>query len=310
MATYSVTQGSSTIQISSTAAGFTQNSNPYQYYLNNLGASSASDSFIITFGDGSSIRFTDFNNFTFSSTSVSVAGIPGSPESGFTNSINFIGGVDRNTYFDIYDNLSGLKLLDNYQPQSQFRFDDGYSQPYVFIGYSSGSLTLRSPYHKNDDQSASGVTINSSGTVSFPSNYPPIANRGGASGTSISQYVSGGGANPWVFALTAPDTTAPTLSSSTPADNATAVAIGSNLVLNFSESIIAGTGSIILKKGDSTTIATIPVTDAQVAISGSTITINPTTDLDYSTSYYLEIAGGVFKDAANNPYAGISNPTT
>jgi hypothetical protein len=66
MATYSVTQGSSTIQISSTAAGFTQNSNPYQYYLNDLGASNASDSFIITFGDGTSIRFTDFNNFTYS----------------------------------------------------------------------------------------------------------------------------------------------------------------------------------------------------------------------------------------------------
>jgi hypothetical protein len=83
MATYSVTQGSSTIQISSTAAGFTQNSNPYQYYPNNLGASSAADSFIITFGDGSSIRFTDFINFGASTASISVAGIPGTPEFGF-----------------------------------------------------------------------------------------------------------------------------------------------------------------------------------------------------------------------------------
>ena len=106
------------------------------------------------------------------------------------------------------------------------------------------------------------------------------------------------------------DTTAPTLSSSTPADDATAVAIGSNIVLNFSETVVAGTGDFIIKKADGTTVATIPVSNAQVSISGSTVTINPSTDLDYATSYYVEIASGVFKDSANNNYAGISGSTT
>ena len=106
------------------------------------------------------------------------------------------------------------------------------------------------------------------------------------------------------------DTTAPTLSSSAPADDATAVAIGSNIVLTFSETVVAGSGNIILKKADGTTIATIPVSDSQVFISGSTVTINPSSDLDYSTSYYIEIASGVLKDTADNPFAGISGSST
>ena len=106
------------------------------------------------------------------------------------------------------------------------------------------------------------------------------------------------------------ENTAPTLSSSTPADDATAVAIGANLVLNFSETVVAGTGDFIIKKADGTTVATIPVSGAQVSISGSTVTIDPSTDLDYATSYYVEIASGVLKDSANNNYAGISGSTT
>ncbi|MCP4881737.1 MAG: hypothetical protein GY905_14440, partial [Gammaproteobacteria bacterium] len=42
------------------------------------------------------------------------------------------------------------------------------------------------------------------------------------------------------------DTTAPTLSSSSPADNATAVAVGSNIVLNFSEAVDVESGNIVI----------------------------------------------------------------
>lgn len=44
------------------------------------------------------------------------------------------------------------------------------------------------------------------------------------------------------------DTTAPTLTSTTPLDNATGVSVGSNLVLTFSESVQAGSGNIEIRK--------------------------------------------------------------
>jgi len=110
----------------------------------------------------------------------------------------------------------------------------------------------------------------------------------------------------------APDTTAPTLTSSTPTDSATAVATGANIVLTMSENVTAVTGkNITIKKtSDDSTITTIDAADAQVTGSGtSTITINPTSNLAAGTEYYVLIDSGAFKDSANNNYAGISATT-
>lgn len=104
------------------------------------------------------------------------------------------------------------------------------------------------------------------------------------------------------------DTAAPTLSSSTPADNATAVAVGSNIVLTFNENVAVGTGNIVISNGTDT--RTIAVGDAQVTISGNTVTINPTADLNTETTYYVQMASGVLTDTAGNAYAGISDTTT
>jgi len=56
------------------------------------------------------------------------------------------------------------------------------------------------------------------------------------------------------------DTTNPTLSSSAPADNATAVAENANIVLNFSEAVDVESGNITIKKtsDDSTVAAGVP----------------------------------------------------
>jgi VCBS repeat-containing protein len=102
------------------------------------------------------------------------------------------------------------------------------------------------------------------------------------------------------------DTLAPTLSSSTPADNAIGVANSSNIVLTFSEAVQAGTGNIVISNGTDD-IRTINVTDSQVTISGSTVTINPTNDLQAGSSYHVQIDNGAIKDMAGNGYAGISN---
>lgn len=104
------------------------------------------------------------------------------------------------------------------------------------------------------------------------------------------------------------DTTAPTVTTFSPADNATGVAVGSNMVLTFNEPIQKGSGNIVISNGSDT--RTIPVGDAQITVSGSTVTINPTADLQTSSNYYVQLAAGAIKDLAGNNYAGISNTTT
>ena len=92
------------------------------------------------------------------------------------------------------------------------------------------------------------------------------------------------------------DTTKPTLSSFTPADNSTSVAVNSNLVLSFSESVVAGAGTIVIHAANGSVVSTISAADtSQVTISGGTVTINPSSDLAQGTSYYITIGGDAFR---------------
>ena len=112
--------------------------------------------------------------------------------------------------------------------------------------------------------------------------------------------------------FTTADVNAPTLSSSTPADEATGIAVDTNIVLNFNEAVDAESGNIIIyKSSDDSQVESIPVGDAKVSGSGSTtITINPSTTLDGSTAYYVQVAATAFDDSSSNSYAGISDATT
>jgi methionine-rich copper-binding protein CopC len=103
------------------------------------------------------------------------------------------------------------------------------------------------------------------------------------------------------------DTTAPTVLSFNPTDGATGVAPGSHIVLTFSESIARGTGSIVLKTAAGATIESFDAaTSNRLTLSGSTLTIDPTSDLANGTNYYLTFAAGTVKDLAGNAYAGIT----
>lgn len=105
----------------------------------------------------------------------------------------------------------------------------------------------------------------------------------------------------------APDTTAPTVSTFSPLDAATGVAIGSDITVTFSEAIQRGTGNIVLKDAANNVIATYDAaTSTNLSISGSTLTINPTSNLSYSTQYFVTFAAGTIKDLAGNSYAGTA----
>ena len=107
------------------------------------------------------------------------------------------------------------------------------------------------------------------------------------------------------------DVNKPALLSANPADDATGVGITQNLVLTFSEPVQSGSGNVTLyKTGVGTAVETFAITDARVTVSGSQITVNPNATLDYSTSYYLEIASGAVTDLAGNIYDGLSGGTS
>jgi len=85
------------------------------------------------------------------------------------------------------------------------------------------------------------------------------------------------------------------------------VARTSDIVLTFSENVQKGTGNILIRQVlDDSVFATIDVTSALVSVSGDQITINPSSDLVASTSYYIEMAAGVIEDVAGNDYAGLA----
>ncbi|MDC3383190.1 Ig-like domain-containing protein [Candidatus Pelagibacter ubique] len=104
--------------------------------------------------------------------------------------------------------------------------------------------------------------------------------------------------------------TDPILSSSVPADNATGVAVDANIVLNFSENVDAESGGTITihKTTDDSQVESISVTSSQVTGTGSTqITVNPSSNFDDLTEYYVLISADAFDDVDGRSYAGISS---
>jgi hypothetical protein len=107
------------------------------------------------------------------------------------------------------------------------------------------------------------------------------------------------------------DTTAPTIALLTPTNGAGNVAIDSNLVVNFSESVVPiSGGTITLKKADNSTVQTFTLPASEVVAGGSIVTIDPTDDLLFGTGYYVEINGVAFEDAAGNNFAGYTGNGT
>ena len=113
------------------------------------------------------------------------------------------------------------------------------------------------------------------------------------------------------------DTTAPTLSSSNPSDGAMNFGRSANITLTFSETILAGAGTITLRLSSNSSVVEtftlstgIGSSGGSISISGSTVTINPAANLSSLTNYYINVASNALTDSAGNAYAGISDSTT
>jgi methionine-rich copper-binding protein CopC len=118
-----------------------------------------------------------------------------------------------------------------------------------------------------------------------------------------------------VFTITVTDVdeVAPTISSLSPADNATDVVVSTNFVMTFSEDIAAGATAnfYLTKTSGGVLIETLTEADfgTKLVVSGDTLTINWTSNLDASTAYYVEWDAGSVTDLLSNPLAASSGST-
>ena len=104
------------------------------------------------------------------------------------------------------------------------------------------------------------------------------------------------------------DTQAPVVTTFLPENLAKKVSVVSDIVLTLSEKIQKGSGSVVLKTSTGLTLATYDVASSKnLTVSGTTVTINPTDNLAFDTSYKVEISSGAFKDLFGNNLAAVSN---
>jgi len=109
------------------------------------------------------------------------------------------------------------------------------------------------------------------------------------------------------YQFTVSDSSPPIIVAYNPLQGATDLNINIDIVLTFDEPIQAGTGSLQITGGGGS--LSIPATDAQVSYSGHDMTINPTGDLSWATTYTVMVPSGGVEDGGNNDFAGISGST-
>ena len=97
------------------------------------------------------------------------------------------------------------------------------------------------------------------------------------------------------------DDTAPTLSSSTPADGANNIPLSGNIVLTFNENVTINDASKFSLSGGSGTLST-----GSATASTNTVTI-PYSGLSSATTYTFSSAAGAVKDEAGNTSAALSD---
>lgn len=107
--------------------------------------------------------------------------------------------------------------------------------------------------------------------------------------TGVKDLAGNGLAQDFSWSFTTADVSAPTVTARSPAPSASGVAIGTNIVITFSESIAAGSvtaSTVRLKQGSS-------IISTNRSVSGATVTLDPTSNLGSLTTYTVEVTTGV-----------------
>jgi hypothetical protein len=101
------------------------------------------------------------------------------------------------------------------------------------------------------------------------------------------------------------DVDAPTVVSFNPTDDNTAVSVGADISFTFDETVVAGSGHIILETMTGTIVETYDVTaSSNLVFGGVTLTIDPTANLAVGEAYQVVFDAGAVLDLAGNSFAG------
>ena len=264
----------------------------------------------------SNVTITNFTNSGTITTNEYV-GIILLSNSTITNFYNYgaISGGGINADIGFFSTSSSIVNLYNDQPDLVITGEKNPDNYYIKVNSTSDYGALKAvsadamTFAGIDSSSSLSVGTYSNVVTNISSSY--ISAASGTFGGYEWSFVNSSGTQ-WDLVVTVSDTTAPTLSSSSPADNATDVARDANIILNFSESVDVESGNITIKKtSDNSTVETFNVaTSGQITGTGtSQITINPSSDLFGGLEYYVLIDATAFDDSSNNSYAGISSTT-
>lgn len=103
----------------------------------------------------------------------------------------------------------------------------------------------------------------------------------------------------------------PMLVSTVPINNSTGVSPTTELVANFNETILPGSGNIELHKSkDGSLVAAYDVTSSpQIGFSGTQLIIQPTNNQLTNLQYYVLIPAGAVLDQSGNQFAGLTSPS-
>jgi Ca2+-binding RTX toxin-like protein len=106
------------------------------------------------------------------------------------------------------------------------------------------------------------------------------------------------------------DVIPPAIQSFSPSTGATNVAVDSNIVVRFSESIQKGTGNIEIRDGSmtGTVVESFAVaSSSRLLFSGSTLTIDPIANLGNGSTYFVVFTANSIQDLSENGYSGMEN---
>ncbi len=179
-----------------------------------------------------------------------------------------------------------------------------------FVGYENKKSQYTDNYfdsQASNQNTAIGADAKNTTQMKSQGTYPASWNFGqGGMWTMDPNLNDGYPAHQWA------DDSEMAVESFAPADNAGDYAVDDDLVINFDETVVKGNGNIRLYNSDDDLIETFDVatSDLVTVVADTSLVINPTYNLSYGTSYYLQIDNTCFDDASGNNYAGIADETT
>ncbi|AUM11349.1 Ig-like domain-containing protein [Ketobacter alkanivorans] len=151
------------------------------------------------------------------------------------------------------------------------------------------------------------LTINPTSDLVGGRQYYVEVDAGALIDLAGNSYAGISGNSTWAFT-----TLNTALTSTTPADEATGVALNTDLTFVFNEAVTANVGNIVIKRvSDDVVFETIDVAVATITGDGTTsITVSLSDTLAPNTAYYVEIDAGAFINTDSAAYAGISGNST